>query len=274
MKSALLIGVAYNNTEYELPGCINDINRIKKYLRARGFSKVETMQDDLRESSADYPSRNNVITRFYRSIKDLGPADHLWIHFSGHGFFVKSGNTVATSSGGKISKNSTECILLRDAASADLVDIDENNTLCDEQLVRMFHHAPTRAHVFVTIDACNSGSMFDLRYNMQMKETSESKAEYTLVERHERELAQNVVIFTAVNHHSFAWDAPSDNGRSYGVFTTCLLDILEQKQTEQRELSWMDILYLVDARLKLRTHKQDPQLSVPVFDLAEEACWA
>ena len=275
MKSALLVGVAYGGTEYELPGCINDVMSIADFAGSRGFREVTIMRDNLPLSSDEYPSRNKVITRLYRMVKSMGSNDSLWLHFSGHGFYVGSGNEISTTGGSKIAATANQCILLRNEDRASLTDIDETNTLCEEQLVRLFHNLHGGARVLVTVDACASGNMFDLRYNVQVAaDSSSDRASFTMQEQHERDLDKNVAIFTAVNKLKFAWDAePKGMRESYGVFSMLLMTILKQMVSEGKSLSYLDLLYLLHARFQDRVNKQDPQLSVPTKETIEHMVW-
>ena len=274
MRYALLIGVAYVHTEYSLPGCLNDIARISKYVGSQRFDRVDIMHDELSLSSPNYPSRNNVLIKIYRAVRSMTARDQLWIHFSGHGFYVGSGNeTISTTSGNSISTTSNECILLRNAEQKTLADIDETNTLCDEQMIRIFDHLPEAATVLVTVDACHSGSMFDLRYNMQVLAGSSTRAEFVLHEQHSRELHKNVAIFTATNKEKYAWDVEHKDGLSYGIFTTYLMDLLEQVKSEGKTLSYMELLFLLHKRLQTRENKQDPRLSISYKEMAERMVW-
>lgn len=267
-RKALLVGVTYSKTEYALPGCINDIMKIAKFLEPT-FSKIIIMHDDLGLNDRLYPSRNNVLTTLYHMVRGLQDGDQFYLHFSGHGFYIAEGNAV-TAAGATISSNSTQCILLRNSDTKKLDDIHEANSLCDEQIVRIFDHVPDAAKVFVTVDACAAGNVFDLRYILQLISGDKEKAEYSMVERHSRELNKNVAILTAVKKDKYAWDSAAGNGKSFGVFTNYFIDVLIDLRKTNRTATLLDMLYATSKYCTARENKQDPQLSVAWKEMCEE----
>ena len=56
-KKALLIGINYLNTPYELSGCIDDANRMHNLLNSYGFKDIKMLTDLTNQK----PTRDNIL---------------------------------------------------------------------------------------------------------------------------------------------------------------------------------------------------------------------
>eukprot|EP01101_Sappina_pedata_P009866 TRINITY_DN597_c0_g1_i2.p1 TRINITY_DN597_c0_g1~~TRINITY_DN597_c0_g1_i2.p1 ORF type:complete len:368 (+),score=57.83 TRINITY_DN597_c0_g1_i2:23-1105(+) len=85
-KKALLIGINYFQTKYELKGCINDVKTIKQYIKQHGYiespESMCVLTDDNRNAQ---PLRKNIIEACKWLVHDARPGDKLFFHYSGHG---------------------------------------------------------------------------------------------------------------------------------------------------------------------------------------------
>ena len=63
-KSALLIGTNYYGTNYQLNGCINDVNSIKNFLINKDFNNIVLLTDD--NSNAQTSTKSNIIDGLIR----------------------------------------------------------------------------------------------------------------------------------------------------------------------------------------------------------------
>lgn len=98
---ALIIGINYSGTRYELKGCINDVARVRDMLyQVYGVTSVVTMTDQLPPSNALYPSRENILAQFLKLIETIQPGETGYIHFSGHGLVRFPGNDATDDGGG------------------------------------------------------------------------------------------------------------------------------------------------------------------------------
>jgi len=80
MKRALLVGINYTGTPYQLYGCINDINNMHSYLqRVRKYDSFIIMTD----ASRIKPTRLNILAGFRALLQGAKSGDELWFHFSG-----------------------------------------------------------------------------------------------------------------------------------------------------------------------------------------------
>ncbi|KIJ11955.1 hypothetical protein PAXINDRAFT_15138 [Paxillus involutus ATCC 200175] len=80
-KKALLIGINYIGQEAALQGCIEDVDRMKKFLLSRGYKEEDMVM--LKDDSQDRrkrPTRQNIFDAMQWLVKDAGPNDFLFFH--------------------------------------------------------------------------------------------------------------------------------------------------------------------------------------------------
>jgi hypothetical protein len=66
-KSALLIGINYTNTPYELYGCINDTKNIQNLLQTKyGYTDIKMLNDETTEK----PTRQNILNGLQTLLKN------------------------------------------------------------------------------------------------------------------------------------------------------------------------------------------------------------
>ena len=147
MKRALLVGINYVGTQYQLYGCVNDINNVGNYLsNVRKYNSFIVMTD----YSPYKPTRSNILAGFKALLKGAVAGDELWFHFSGHGSLMRDRN-------GDEESGNDSCICPIDYNGAGTIsdDIIRNNLAL---LV------PAGVRLYIVLDACHSGTGCDLRY--------------------------------------------------------------------------------------------------------------
>jgi hypothetical protein len=279
---ALLVGVNYTGTPYELKGCINDATCTRDLLQTRfkaNASDIVVMTDDKRSDDALYPAPANIIGQMKALIAKSSAGDTIYFHYSGHGFTVESGNhAVMTAGGGRIDAGLTECVLARHGSkSGNDKDITAANTLCGDAFNRVLELVPPNVFLFGVIDTCNSGTVFDLTYNIRVKTEQECtltkcekpenrKLVYHLTHNENRPCYRgNIILFSSVKTKTTAWDT-TINGRNMGALTGILVEKLKEPQAP----SYLDLLFLMHNQLKVK-YDQDPQLSYCKLDLVGRA---
>ena len=143
-KKALLIGINYRNTPYELAGCINDAYSIEKLLRTRyGYSNTTVITDD----SAIKPTGNNMYTRIRNFLASGVSGETLFLFYSGHGSYVRDTN--------RDEQMRYDQVLV----GCDFVCI------VDDMLKSLINTYLKRGTTLIMVaDSCFSGSVLDLRY--------------------------------------------------------------------------------------------------------------
>lgn len=151
-KRALLCGISYKNTPYELKGCINDVNCMK-YLLATRFNFPEDSIVTLTEEETDskrIPTRQNMQRWMRWLVEGCRAGDSLVFHYSGHGCQEEDYK-------GEEVDGYNETLLPLDFQETGMIVDDEMN----ETLVRPL---PPGARLHAIIDACHSGTVLDLPF--------------------------------------------------------------------------------------------------------------
>jgi hypothetical protein len=151
-KSALLIGINYRGTSKELDGCINDVNNVKKTLiNSLGFKdeNIVVITDD----TIIQPTRVNILNSLTNFIKNSASGDSLFFAYSGHGTHTQT------------SFNKDELY----GQDQLIIPIDANriqDCILDDDLNAILKtHMKSGVNLFGLMDACYSGTMFDLKYS-------------------------------------------------------------------------------------------------------------
>ncbi|EOY22712.1 Metacaspase 1 isoform 2 [Theobroma cacao] len=155
-KRAVICGVSYKNTGYELKGCINDANCMK-YLLVNRFSFPESSIVTLTEEETDphkRPTKHNIRMALNWLVQGCQPGDSLVFHYSGHGSQQRNytGDEV---------DGYDETLCPTDFESQGMIVDDEINVT----IVRPLPHG-VKLHAI--IDACHSGTVLDLPFLCRM----------------------------------------------------------------------------------------------------------
>lgn len=265
MLVLLAIGINFSGTPYALKGCVNDARNVANFIRA---DQSVLMTDDLPRSSPLYPTRENIFREFKRLVNAVSPSDFFYFHFSGHGFFISRNNTGAlTNQGGTISAGLKECILVQ---GTEPKNITASNTICHAEFNDLFSLVPPGLRVFGMIDACDSGTVFDLAYNVRLLQHDKcpdfcplpgkngNAMEFYLGRNDQRQCYRGkIVLLVSVKTNGVAWDTVDDKRRPCGAFTNVFLKMLAKYG---HTLTYLEMLYLSHNRVG-NAFAQDPQLS-------------
>nr|XP_016485787.1 PREDICTED: metacaspase-1-like [Nicotiana tabacum] len=151
-KRAVVIGIAYKNTDDELVGCINDA-KCMKYLLVNRFNFPQDSILMLTEEERDkkrMPTKHNIIKAMSWLMQGVKAGDSLVFHFSGHG------SQQENDTGDEIDGYDETLCPLDYEKQGEIVD-DELNAILVKPL-------PPGAKLHAIIDACHSGTMLDLPF--------------------------------------------------------------------------------------------------------------
>ena len=275
---ALLVGANYAGTPYSLKGCINDA-RVSRDMLKKKFGVVDQdiilMHDELPLDDSNYPTPSRILGRMREMIKKSKAGDSIYLHYSGHGFTVASGNQSAmTAMGGKIDAGLHECVLARDDKKTDGKNITKDNCICGDEFNQLLEMVPADMTLFGVIDTCNSGTVFDLTHNVRVKTEQEctesncvkpdnSKLAYYLTHNEERPCYRgDIILLSSTKMAGTAWDTVI-NGKSMGALSGLWTDQINKDKKPQ---SYLDMLFIMHNKLKDK-YNQDPQLSFCKLDL-------
>jgi len=220
-KTALLIGINYTNTRYQLGGCINDIQNVSKLLIKKGYTCA--LMTELTQIKA---TKNNILNAFTQLLTNSTSGDSLFFHFSGHGT-----NT--------IDRNKDEL----DGRDETICACDFNN-ISDDELNNIIQlYLKPGVTLFALFDSCFSGTVLDLKYNYDPN----------VVNPRVRETKSNVIMISGCMDNQQSADTVIDNqwcGAMTNSFLTCAnAPSLNVLVTNMRKL------------LKNNNYQQIPQLS-------------
>ena len=138
-KKALLIGINYRDSANELLGCIEDVSNLTAILERQGFA-VEQLTDD----TVEIPSLGVMQRKLHMFLATMKKGDTGFLWFSGHGTLLQTG------------ENAWVPI---DYASAGL--------LSETWFLQKLQWLPSECRLFIGSDACHSGSMLNLKYDVE-----------------------------------------------------------------------------------------------------------
>lgn len=281
IKKALLIGINYTGTPYELNGCINDVKNFKSFLSTNcKFSEenikllsdetTTTTTEEEEEKEESKPTRLNIENNIKWLTDNNLPGDILVLHYSGHG-----GNTIDTNRDESDGKDET------------LIPLDFLSTgqITDDWLFdNLISKIPKDVSLYCFLDCCHSGTAVDLKHNYQStckykngliipenliykKEDWTDTFSYSLERSKELLGKGNICLFSGCQDKETSADAYI-NHSGQGAFTFCLLETLKnnlQPETlrfKNGSLKLRSILKEINCRLDCNRFSQNTQISL------------
>lgn len=245
-KLALLIGINYKKTDAELFGCINDSANLKRFLiRNRYFRKNQIiMMNDNKRGRRNPIKRNiwaslNKLVRFANRNKNKKV--QLFISYSGHGSSIKD------VSGDEL-----------DGFDEVLVPLDykKSGIIVDDMLKKNFiDKLPKNVELTMLIDACNSGTVLDLKYNYMVDRKGTQKIFTKLTNT-----KCNVVMVSGCKDNQTSSDAylPKGGSKNFeyqGAMTASFM------KNYKDGISYHNLINGMRQWLNKNSFKQIPQLS-------------
>ena len=137
-KRALLFGLNYRGTKNQLNGCIQDVQNVQRYLQTMQF-QCNTFTDD----TSLRPTYSNILSEIQKFLQTLSPGDIGILWYSGHGSFANGKNAIVP------------------------LDFSTRGFIYEDQLRSFMQRCPSGVSIFCGIDACYSGTFFDLKYDLE-----------------------------------------------------------------------------------------------------------
>ncbi|KAJ9473404.1 Metacaspase-1 [Diplonema papillatum] len=167
-RFALLVGINYTGSKYELDGCVNDVLRMATWLSSKGYN-VLCFTDADNADPQYIPTKENIIIGLRSLLSEVEDShgNALWLHFSGHGSQVKDKSV----DGGL---DETICPLGFDREPGGMITGRE---LREEFLVRV----PEGNRLLAVFDCCHSGTVLDLPYYVINDDPTKGRAAFAFV---------------------------------------------------------------------------------------------
>ena len=228
-KKALLIGINYENTNFQLNGCINDISLIETYLKTKGFSDITLITD----KTEIKPTKSNILSSIEKFLTSSKEDDILYFHYSGHGSIVKDNN-------GDEVDGIDETIVSKDLI---LITDDELISLIRQKINK-------KTTLFAIIDSCHSGSMLDLKYTFSDNLSIVENSKYD-------DISSNIIMISGCKDSQTSEENYISN-KVYGKLTWSINETL----TKNKNLTWKSLYTSVKKLLQDSKSLQIPQLSM------------
>jgi hypothetical protein len=256
-KRALLIGINKYKAVPKLQGSLNDIETMRQILLTRwGFADrhITVVADEA-------GTRAGILAALEQLVKDAGPHDTVYFHYSGHGSQVEDLN------GDEAEDHLDETLVPQDGRSGEVRDIT------DDELDAIFARLRAKSALIV-LDSCHSGTAtrsLDIRTRSIPRDTRVE------IYKHAEEakpktraivpvMTSRYVVMTGAASHQEALDGPVD-GRAHGFFTYALSKSLGASAAGA---SPREVFTGVERELKRiqthfgRTSMPEPQLEAPL----------
>jgi hypothetical protein len=158
VKKALLVGINYYNTANALQGCIDDIVNMRNALiDAYSYSanNIIMLRDDISSTAATatLPTRSNILAQLAALVQQSSQLEEMWVHYSGHGSYVKD-------------KNGDEIASGRDSTIVPC-DFLKSGFIVDDELLALLKRVHPSCRVILLFDSCFSGSVCDLPWSFE-----------------------------------------------------------------------------------------------------------
>jgi hypothetical protein len=237
-KKALLIGVNYINTAYELSGCIDDTTRMKTLLTSHGFTDCKVLTD----LTAVKATKFNILNELKKMLVGAKQGDVLFLHFSGHGSYTYD-------------RNNDES----DGRDEMIISCDIQVILDDELKAIIKTHLPREVTIVGLFDSCHSGTILDLKFLYLDSNNYDNYTENNKV----AECQGNVIMISGCMDAQTSAEAFINN-KPQGALTWSFIDSITKKQNS----SWRELLKTMRDTLKTGGYDQIPQLSTDsIYDI-------
>lgn len=239
-KKLFVIGLNYFGTEYELQGCINDVQAIQAAYVRHGFSDVTRYVETKTHDSATEPKKAQTLEALSRWIKAAKPGDFLAFHYSGHGTHTKD------TSGDEVDREDEAICLLDD------------NVLDDELKQILVDQLPQGVKLRCFFDCCHSGTIMDLPWNAKFT----GKLTKFQSENKDHRIHDIVMISGCRDDQTSADAWIEENKKNEGAMTWAWLRTLTVAETTQPDMTWYDVVQRMRFTLLDGGYEQIPQISL------------
>jgi hypothetical protein len=271
IKKALLVGINYVDTPYQLNGCINDVKNMRSFLTDNckfSSSNIQLLSDE-EEEETKKPTKLNMENGIQWLVTDNLPGDILVLHYSGHG-------------GNIIDRTKDESDVMDETILP--VDFETTGQITDDWLYEnLVCKVPKDVTLWCFLDSCHSGTAIDLKHNYQSnckykksniipenliykKEEWTDNFSYSF-EKSKESIFGNVCLFSGCQDKETSADA-FINSSGQGAFTFCLLETLKSNLQENTlrykngVLKLKSILKEINCRLDCKGFTQNTQVSL------------
>lgn len=246
---ALIVGVNYKGTSYELKGCINDSRAFKDILsNTFGYTDIKLLTDDVQPIT-----KQDLLGGFSWLLNKARPKDKLVFYFSGHGQQKQDLNGDETD-------------------GLDEVIQCSNGEFCsdDEIWTNLITKVPEKVRLSMFFDCCHCGTMADLKHNFIYTGMNDNM--FTTSIEKSNDVPGDIICLSACYDKDLSADGYAvtemvkgsdgkfrlQTGEYHGIFSFFLLKILQECSFN---IEWPDLLKALTKKFDENGYKQSPQFS-------------
>jgi hypothetical protein len=235
-RKALLIGLNYINSPYELNGCINDTIIMSNLLKNYNFTNIQLLND----TTDKKPTKQIIMNEIKNLLTSSQTGDLLFLLYSGHGSYT-------------LDRNSDE----RDRRDEMIIPLDYNPILDDELKTLITTNLKKDVTLIALFDSCFSGTMLDLRFQYMDSSNYDLFTENTK----NTECKGNVLMISGCMDSQYSEETVLNN-KVQGAMSWSFGQCINNNST------WRELLINMRDKLKSSGFRQIPQLSTDsIFNL-------
>ncbi|CRH00810.1 metacaspase 1, putative [Plasmodium relictum] len=247
-KKALLIGINYYGSNYELRGCVNDTLRMKNLLISK-YDFHDSSMTMIRlidnESNPNYrPTRKNILSALTWLTTDNKPGDIYFFLYSGHG-----------------SQQEDHMHIEEDGYNETILpcDFKTEGEITDNDLHRyLIQPLNNGVKLISVVDCCSSGTCLDLayKYKLKSKKWKEEKNPFHVV--------CDVSQFSGCKDGKYANEIDNKSNAPGGSLVTAMIHVLS---TSQNYLTYEYLLQNINYYIKAYHNQKIYFMSSQKFSL-------
>jgi hypothetical protein len=254
MKKGLLVGINYLNMNGELAGCYNDVKNMARILKEKyNYTTIEIISE---YDGNKKPTKQNILNGIEWLIKDQDKYNTLFFHYSGHGSSVFDQDNDEED-------GRDEVLVPLDYHQSGMIRDDDLNNLIIKRL-------QSTTKFYSVVDACHSGSIFDLKYTAEPLCKYEGKnkplfdldswtTEYRLKKFNNYSDKPNIFTISGCKDNQTSADAWIKEERSFnGALTYHLLKTLDDFNYN---VTMDDFMKKINIYLRCKNYEQRPMFS-------------
>ncbi|SOV24584.1 metacaspase 1 [Plasmodium sp. DRC-Itaito] len=250
-KKALLIGINYYGTKYELNGCTNDTLRMKDLL-VRKYQFYDSSNNIVRlidnEANPNYrPTRSNILSALMWLTRDNKSGDILFFLFSGHGSQQKDHMHIEED-------GYNETILPSDFETEGVIIDDELH----KYLIQPLNEG---VKLIAVVDSCNSGSSIDLayKYKLKSKKWKEDKNPFHVI--------CDVTQFSGCKDKEASYEVNTGHIAPGGSLVTAMVQILTNNMITPSLITYEYLLHNIHSHVKQYSNQTVTFMSSQKFNM-------
>ena len=248
-KYALIIGINYSGSEIALNGCIYDANNIFNFLVNKCNYKSSNVKL-ITDNTINKPDKNTILNEL-RNLVEKAKNENIkefWFSYSGHGSSVTSLLNIEVDN--------------KDEVLVPYNYLNNRELIYDNELHEILSELPEDCELFSLIDACNSGTVLDLKYVCRLNNNNITFEDQSQSQPNSKLTAKIVKISGCKDNQTSAEDYI--DGKYKGVLTTYFLDCASDLQYN---CSIKEMITSLNKKIQSLNYSQIPTLTTSNKDL-------